>query len=794
MIEDGLHPLSEDSNPLPTNDDLLVVGTVKSILFEASNSDYKVISINLNDDSLDGIDKLVITGNFKDITVGQEYKFYGNLIVHNKYGEQLRLNKYIKINPNTKEGTINYLSSGHFKGIGLKTAQKIVKVLGSNAIDNIINNEKILTKANLTNNQRNTIVQVLRKNISFERTMLELNQYGFNNNISTKIYNFYREKTLDIIKNNPYTLLNDIEGINFEQLDNIAFKLEFPINFDGRIDAGVLLCIKTMCFQSGNTYVNLKELILKTSELLKSVDNIHKDHIYDRIVKLNYQGDLVVKEDELVYLSYYYESEGFIGNKIRELLNNNLKQTSNNKINKLLSEVESELEINYDDSQKKAIHKVLNNTMTIINGGPGTGKTTIIKGLIKIYEKLHDLPEDKYNIIKLAAPTGRAAKRLRELTQFSSQTIHRLLGIKEDQDEVIKLKAKLLVIDEMSMVDTNLFRKVMESLPRDIQIVFVGDQDQLPSVSPGQVFRDMIDSNVIQTVKLKNIHRQNSESTIIDMAQLINSGVISEDLFKNKPDRSFIELGISNIQNVIKKIVDKAIHKGFSNRDIQVLSPIYRGSAGIDQLNILLQDIINPFSELSSQIKVNNQFFRIKDKVLQLVNNPEKNVFNGDIGEIVLLNEKEIVVNFDGNEVVYANNEWRQLTLGYCISIHKAQGSEFKLVIMPVVSQFNRMLQRNILYTGITRASKSLVLIGEKSAFELAVKRNLIIRETSLKLCIQNKTSQINNSMIKENNKEKTSDNLDYGDGEILTNDKIENGILDPLIGLGNLTPYDFMN
>jgi exodeoxyribonuclease V alpha subunit len=441
----------------------------------------------------------------------------------------------------------------------------------------------------------------------------------------------------------------------------------------------------------------------------------------------------------------------------------------------------------------------------LLTGGPGTGKTTVIKGIVELYAEIHglsldydDYKEDDYPIV-LGAPTGRASKRLSESTELEAMTIHRLIGWNQDtQPEDIldnEINAKLIIIDEMSMVDTWLFHQFMSAVPIDAQVILVGDEDQLPSVGPGQVFKDLIDSKVIPRVNLTEVYRQQEGSSIIELAHRIklNQHV---DITQRFHDRNFINCSTDQIPEVVDKVVNSAVSKGYDMSDIQVLAPMYKGSAGIKKLNSVLQGILNPKDKDTREIEFGEVLFRKGDKVLQLVNRPNDNIFNGDIGVIVgifwakenALDKDVVVVDFEGNEITFTRQDLMELTHAYCTSIHKSQGSEFPIVIMPMVKQYYRMLQKPILYTGLTRAKQSLVFLGDPQAFDLGLKTNGQVRMTQLCSLLQayfkndedeaqNEAKQVNNSF---------DASIELSEATIYK--------IDPMINMGQISPYDFVN
>ncbi|GAQ01339.1 exodeoxyribonuclease V subunit alpha [Companilactobacillus farciminis] len=409
-----------------------------------------------------------------------------------------------------------------------------------------------------------------------------------------------------------------------------------------------------------------------------------------------------------------------------------------------------------------------------------------------------DPASDDY-AIALAAPTGRAAKHMGEATGLPAMTIHRLLGLTGTEDDEYaepSLDCKLLIIDEMSMVDTKLFKVLISAVQPGTQIVLVGDRDQLPSVGPGQIFADLINSDAFPTTILKNIHRQDEDSTIIQLAHDINEGIIVDGIFQNRADRSFINCDSRNVPSVLSQIIAKSSERGFDIADVQVLAPMYRGQAGIDNLNYVIQNVVNPMKPKRKEVSMGNVKYRINDKVVYLVNTPEDNVFNGEIGKIVgIILAKEntdhvdqLVIDFDGNEVTLDRKDWTNISLAYCTSIHKSQGSEFEMVILPLVNEESRMLRRNLLYTAVTRAKRLLIMVGDRSAFERSIKDQSSERQTTLKQRIFTTFKiKVPEAPSEEETQEQAP--IDYR----LTLDMIMNNAIDPMIGMEHITPQDFL-
>ena len=780
-----------------------LIGKISSVFFESPDSLFKVVLVTVKEDNFDWDEnQIVVTGNMTNIVEGNTYQFEGKIVSHPKYGQQFSAAQVKSFVPESKEGLVNYLSSSKFKGIGIQSASKVVKKLGKDAIKKIKQDSSVLVGLGLTKKQQASIVDGITESNGLEDILIKLGDFGITGIIASNVINKYHEDTLKIIEENPYHLSNEIESIGFKKADEIAHQLGFKDDFEPRIQAGILETILKWCLSTGDTYIKGDNLVQQASKLLGS--QIDFSVIAEQVINLGELGQ-VVGDQGNIYLSWLYRSEVSIANKVKSLLAK--EDVDDSKLDQAINEAEANVGIEYDDVQKNAIKLALSNKITIITGGPGTGKTTIVKGLIESFANLHriSLDEKEYTEksypVQLAAPTGRAAKRMNEVTGVPARTIHRLLGLNGNDeirsDEIEEITGDLLVVDEMSMVDTNLFDLLISAVNYDMQVVLVGDSNQLPSVGPGQVFNDLICSKTIPTISLTKIYRQGQDSSIINLAHDIQKGELPADFEQNKPDKSYFNAQASQVTNAIEQIAKRAVSKGISKNDIQVLAPMYRGSAGVNEINLHLQKVLNPIKTPNDKhITVRDVNYRIGDKVLQLVNAPENNIFNGDIGEIVSITtgkkahgKDSMIVDFDGNEVTYGSSDFNQLTLAYCISIHKSQGSEFPFVIMPMVRQYYRMLQRNLLYTGLTRASKSIILLGELSAFETAVENESANRNTGLIYRLNDELkpakNEKNDDEVKEPDLKKEGAPKDF----ILTNKLIVEGAIDPMIGMANIKP-----
>lgn len=742
-----------------------VVGSVSAVFFTSQDSFYKVLLIKVSETSLDWHeDEIVVTGNFADIKDDVVYRFTGKRVEHPKYGVQFQATNYQNETPTSRNGVIAYLSGDDFPGVGKKTAEKVVDALGADAIDAILNDHSVLDPLGLSPKVTQTLVTQLQTNNGMEQIIIGLNGYGFGSTLAAAIYNRYQEKTLDVIHDNPYQLAEDITGVSFKRADQIATQLGYAPDRPERLRAGILQTLRDLSVANGDTYTTAKPLLTNTLSLLENSRNVrlNPQQLADQLLELAKQQK-VVGDEQRIYLKPLYDDEWQIAEHFNRLLQDDdeeNKQTFSDKaIQQQLRKVEKQLDITYDESQTAALTAAIRAKVLLLTGGPGTGKTTIIRGLVHLYAKMHDVSLDinEYKErpfpVLLAAPTGRAAKRMSETTDLPASTIHRLLGLTgregNIEDATTKdLEGGLLIIDEVSMVDVSLMKVLLRAVPVGMQVILVGDKDQLPSVGPGQVFHDLLASDQLPKIQLDTIYRQGDGSSIIPLAHAIKKGQLPADFTKNQRDRSFIACRANQVADVIDQIVAKAHVKGFSAADIQVLAPMYRGTAGIDHLNEILQEILNPKKdERTKEVTFRNQQFRIGDKVLHLVNSPENNVFNGDIGTITGIDlasdphskvkSDQLTIAFEQTEVTYQRNDWIRLTLAYCMSIHKAQGSEFKLVILPMVNQYNRMLQRNLLYTAVTRAADMLILVGEPQAFATCVENLSVNRATTLTQRIQ---------------------------------------------------------
>ena len=685
---------------------------------------------------------ITITGYFYDLNENDSYILYGELVEHPKYGIQFNVKESEKIKPTDKDGIIEFLSSGLFPGVGEKLATKIVDVLGEKTIDLILEDRNnLLSVPKLTPKKIDLIYNTMVNYENSHQIIIYLCDIGFNSSEALTIYNFYRNKTLDQLHENIYSFAADIDGISFVKVDNIRNKIDIKNDDIRRIEACILYIMQVITYQNGDTYLEFNHIY---EEVLKYLNiGILESDFADYLNDLTKNGKVII-DDEKYYLKEIFLAELNISGRIKELINNKSKKYK--RFNSYLDEIEIINNIKYNPKQKEAIKASLIDGITIITGGPGTGKTTIIKAIVEMYQTLNNISnEEVVNELVLLAPTGRAAKRLSETTNLPAMTIHRFLKWHKESNsfeinEYNKDFSKFVIVDEASMIDINLFDSLLKGLTKDIQLVLVGDYNQLPSVGPGMILKDLIDSEIINTVYLDLLYRQGSKSFIPILADDVKKG-ITDNILNKENDYVFLECNRTGIRTSIKNICEKIKEKGINLYNLQLLAPMYKGINGIDNLNRDLQNIFNPADDIKKELKIGEFKYREGDKVIQLLNMPDENVYNGDIGYITAIidssesdsKKNEIIVNYDGKFVKYLPQDFNKIKLAYIISVHKSQGSEFDVIIMPLSLEYNKMLYRKLIYTAITRAKSKLILIGEIDAFKYSINNtNEYIRKTSL--------------------------------------------------------------
>ncbi len=680
------------------------------------------------------------TGYFHELTEDENYIFYGKLVEHEKYGEQFQVERYERVLPEEKDSIVEFLSSGLFKGIGEKTAKNIVNCLGKDTLSIILENpNNLLLVPSVTKKQITILHNTLVEYEASYKTVVELNELGFSTRDSLMIYNKYKVQTISVIENNIYQLMEDIEEITFKKVDTIFLKQEdIKRDDERRIMASILYTMEEVCNLYGHSYLEKEEMF---SYSIRALGNSIGQNDFDLALEHLIKDIKVIEKDNKYYLKKFYEAEMNIASRCGYLMRKEDNRDRN--LDKIVYEVSKFFDCAYNKEQLEAIEKSFQKNILIVTGGPGTGKTTIIKAICELYKQMNRLSyESLVKEIALLAPTGRASKRMSESTMLPALTIHRFLKWNKDNNrfavnEYAKSEAKIVIIDEFSMVDTLLFDNLLKGLLYDTKIILVGDYNQLPSVGTGQLLKDMIESEKINVVKLKELYRQQENSNIISLAYQINENNLTPTIFNKQEDLIFIPVPSINLKQEVIEIA--SLYKKNSN-SFQVLAPMYKTINGIDLLNSNLQEVFNPKAKTKKEILINGVLYREKDKVIQLTNMPDENVFNGDIGYIESIdngNKKEIIIDFDGNLVRYTAANFNKFKHAYAISIHKSQGSEFDTVIIPIVKGYGKMLYRKLIYTAVTRCKKKLYLIGEIEALEMAISNNdTDIRNTTLNIRI----------------------------------------------------------
>lgn len=723
---------------------LSLEGIVEDIIFRNEINSYTVAVLNTSDGDA------TIVGYAPYINIGETITVEGDWVYHPVYGEQLEFSNISIVVPSTINGIEKYLSSGLIPYIGPKTAKRIVEKFGLDTLEIIqYNPERLKEIEGIGDKKLKKIVEAFEEQGELRDTMVFLQQYGITANYGIRIYKKYGKDTINIISENPYRLAEDIFGIGFKTADKIAQNMGISLESPHRIEGGIRYTINKFA-GGGHTYVPKGELIDSTSKLLNVDVNLIEESLRDLAIK----GVLhIMNKDEetIVYYTPYHVAENNVARKIVELSRVEL-DILNIDINKAISEIEGEEGIIFAKKQREAIEESISNGVMVMTGGPGTGKTTIINAIIKIFE-------DQGLTVHLAAPTGRAAKRMTETTGKEAKTIHRLLEysyMEEDMafglNEESPLITDLLIIDEASMIDIILMNNLLKALTPGTRLILVGDVDQLPSVGPGNVLKDIIQSGIVKVVKLDEIFRQSEESMIVVNAHRINNGKYP---FLNEKDKDFYFIKENNPKNIVNIILDlcKTRLPNFygidSLKDIQVLTPMKKGDVGINSLNKHLQNTLNPKAYGKKEKQIGDEIFRVGDKVMQIKNNYStewetvkdgevvekgEGIYNGDFGYILDIHKDNntMTVLFDEEkEVEYNYNQLDELKLSYATTVHKSQGSEFSVVIMPIYWGPPMLLTRNLLYTAITRAKNLVVLVGEEKYLKAMIKNNRITKRYS---------------------------------------------------------------
>lgn len=722
-----------------------IVGKFIQDIYSNSDNGYVVGLLRVSDsDEEEYINKVItFTGIFDELKYKTNYKMEGNFVSHNKYGKQFQVESYEMILPTEKEELVEFLSSSLFP-IGEKMALNIVNKLGNDTINIIMRDDGCLSDIPRLSEERARIIR--EKILEYQSTshiVIELNKMGFSTKNAITIMKKYGDLAIDIVHDDIYKIMDDIE-ITFDEIDKIARNIGYLLNDERRLLALTINMMKILTFNSGDTYLYFDEMY---EYMVKNTDQISYELFEYILLKLE-KLEKIVKDRDRYYLYELYESEKYISDRLYRL--NNLERRKLPKLDKKINQLEFVSGITYDESQREAIYKSLNNNLTIITGGPGTGKTTIIRCIVKLLIEINGLKMDR---LALLAPTGRAARKLMDTTGVPAYTIHKYLKWDKEKNEFsvneyCPNKEEYIIIDEASMIDSVLMSSLLKGITLNAKVILVGDYYQLPSVSQGQVLKDLIDSNCLDVVKLNCLYRQSEDSYITTLAHEIKNKEISENNLSKYDDYNFLQCSNDKILGSVVDVVKKALDKGYSDKDIQILAPMYKSINGIDSLNKILQEIMNPKDASKNEITSGEIIYREGDKILQLVNDSDNSISNGDIGYIESImpanktksKKNEVVINFFGNRVIYTPKDFKNITHGYAISVHKSQGGEFKMVIMPMSSSFRRMLYNKLIYTAVTRAKEKLILVGDPQAFIYGIRNDYVEnRKTGLKEMIENK-------------------------------------------------------
>lgn len=814
-----------------------ITGKPQQSIFSASDSFYKVIRLSSGD---------VVVGDFGELSEGAEYEFVGTWVKHRRFGNQFKVSSYRRLvnGGGSYTKVLQYLRD---RNVTDTVAKKIAKKLGKNALQQIVDNPACLDQIKMTEKQRQRVFAALQLGSADDYVVRQIIQAGFTSNQARDLYTRFGAKSMKVIKKEPYRLIREVFGLTFSKIDQLAKQEGIAGNSPQRLTAALLQTAYNLTMESGGTYCSVDQLIEATSRLLG--DQSLADQLRSILQGPEGKKLLYVNADDEAYPKPLYDAEKHIATDLASLQKAGAARNfaTDKEAKKALSKEGKQLGFDLDSQQQAAVKLALQQPIALITGGPGTGKTTIIRAIIETFMATYDCGEKD---ITLAAPTGRAAKRMSEATGMDAFTIHHILGLTGRElpgqmDVKESLKARLVIIDEMSMVDTLLFHALTSAIGSKTTLVLVGDADQLPSVGPGQVFRDLLSFDQLPQILLEHIYRQDVNSTIVSFAHAINHGHLPDHWAVHQADRSFVKCNPYQLAATVNYLVKWGRQQGFSLNDIEVLAPMYRVNGGINDINAFLQSAQNPDSGGSAKViygRENDHVFKVGDKVIQTTNDTDKEVFNGDMGIIKVIESKDtdpvlrgqnasMTVDFDGHEVHYNVFEWKsELDLAYCVSIHKSQGSEFPMVILPLVMSERKMLRRNLLYTAVTRASKVLIMVGDEQAFETATAQPDENRATTLpqrlvsawadllgkqgskmqpqqtrvmqQPALQNRTaarptharpSAAKTTQPSQAVEPKVSHAIKpHTAGHRLTPEMVRNQEVDPMIGMGDLTPADF--
>lgn len=726
-----------------------IEGPIEEIIFRNEQNGYTVFVLDFK------TTPVVCVGKLLNANIGENLALEGDYVNNAKYGYQFAFSSYEITLPTSLAGIEKYLSSGLIKGVGPVTARNIVKHFKEQTFDIIEMSPTSLAEVkNISMKKALEIGEKFKELKKLQNSVMFLQKYNISTNMALKIYDIYGTKTIDIVKTNPYRLVEDVNGIGFLTADKIAGSLGIPVDSEFRVRAGIVYTLNSSVEKTGNTYLPKNILLTQAAKLLEIDYDLYSSLFEEALENLTLdKTTLIMWHDnvEIVCPSKYYQYENCVAQKLA-LLNSSVNIKKQNIDDEILH-FEERFHIEFHEEQKNAIRNAINCGVSVITGGPGTGKTTIIKCIIEILRSQNKR-------FMLLAPTGRASKRMSDSTAEEAKTIHRALEVASGElgnisrfvyNENNTFKTDVVIVDEVSMVDVALMSHLCKALPRDCKLILVGDKDQLPSVGAGNVLDDIIQSGIITISMLTKIYRQSDNSLIITNAHLINSGKMPH-IDNSSKDFFFEEhVDLGQIKNSIVDMVVRRLPKftGLDCSQIQVLAPLRAGVCGIDNLNRSLQEALNPPATDKMELLVGETIFRVGDKVMQTANNyglvwkklngfieeEGEGVFNGDIGTIELIDfqTNEMVVMFeDGRRCLYPRTEINQLSLAYAITIHKSQGSEFDVVIIPAIAGASMILTRNLIYTAVTRAKKMVVIVGEQKNLKRMVSNNYTVQRFTL--------------------------------------------------------------
>jgi len=700
-----------------------ISGVIERITFVNNENGYTVAKMK----SRGYYDLITIVGNMPSVSVGAIVSLKGEWKVDSKYGRQFVVTAFEERLPATAAGIEKYLGSGLIKGIGPVNAKRIVKIFKEDTLRVIEEEPDLLLQVDGIGPKRvEMIKKAWEEQKEVKNIMIFLQSHGVSTAYGVKIYKTYGNDSIKVVQENPYQLADDIWGIGFKTADRIAQNMGYDFQSYERIRSGILYALNQLS-NDGHCFAYRRQLVEEAYKLLE----VEVESVESAIDNMLKEGSLIPDDEDALYLPVFYHCEVGVARRLKKIMEADSIYIHKN-LEHLLESIERKNKVRYDGMQREAIIKSGSNKLMVLTGGPGTGKTFTTLGIISLYQTLGAS-------ILLAAPTGRAAKRMSEVTGMEAKTIHRLLEFKPAKGYTINednpLKCDVLILDEVSMVDLVLMYNLLKAVPDNAVVILVGDVDQLPSVGPGNVLRDIIDSGAVEVVRLTSVFRQAQGSMIITNAHRVNQGQFIQ--YKGPKNRDFFFIEEEDPDKVAETIVSLATqrmpkyYKLNATRDIQVLCPMLRGSTGAHNINQLLQEKL---ASKGPSVKYGGTTYYIGDKVMQIKNNYDKNVFNGDIGFIEKIDaeDRTIEISFDERNVEYDYTELDEIILAYASTVHKSQGSEYPIVIAPLTTQHYMMLQRNLLYTCITRAKKVFVLVGSKRAIAMAIRNNKIAKRNTM--------------------------------------------------------------